>query len=349
MPKAVWRGRTRVRKLSGNRRPVTSDSDSDAPIAQRKRKASAAEGQEDSGVVKRLSFVRKAKDTAQVKKTSPAKPAESQRKKGSVTNALTQNGESKEADGESLQEPPKASENTTTPKKTGSAKKKSTPAPANKGKSTPTSANKSKRKSAQPEIPDSVDSTGIESSSHQDGDTPSAAPKSKKAKGKASMPEVTPADSHAQGSSELNDLPKPKKAKGKMVKAASTPISSPASEQSTAASKPKKKKMVISVSPGNPTKDHSEVAAVPSPKKGKRKVDRPLTSPEDQAEFSTANEENEQPTTSKRRSGTAAAAAGENNQPAVPKRQQRESVADGSDAGQSNSAAPLQAANRIGS
>ncbi|XP_077532972.1 uncharacterized protein LOC144145296 [Haemaphysalis longicornis] len=338
----------RVRKLSGNQRPVTSDSDSDVPIAQRKRKASAAEGQEDSGVVKRLSFVRKAKDTAQVKKTSPAKPAESQRKKGSVTNALTQNGESKEADGESLQEPPKASENTTTPKKTGSAKKKSTPAPANKGKSTPTSANKSKRKSAQPEIPDSVDSTGIESSSHQDGDAPSAAPKSKKAKGKASMPEVTPADSHVQGSSELNDLPKPKKAKGKMVKAAPTPISSPASEQSTPASKPKKKKMVIPVSPGNPTKDRNEVAAVPSPKKGKRKVERPVTSPEDQAEFSTANEENEQPTTSKRRSGTAAAAAGENNQPAVPKRQQRESVADGSDAGQSSSAAPLQAANRIG-
>lgn len=338
----------RVRKLSGNRRPVTSDSDSDVPIAQRKRKASAAEGQEDSTVAKRLSFVRKAKDTAQAKKTSTAKPAESQRKKGSVTNALTQNGKSKEADGESLQEPPKASENTTSPKKAGSAKKNSTPAPANKGKSTPTSPNKSKRKSAQPEVPVNVDSTGIESSSHQDGDASSAAPKSKKAKGKATRPEVTPADSQIQGSSELNDLPKPKKAKGKMVKAAPTPISSPASEQSTAASKPKKKKMVISVSPGSPTKDHSEVAAVPSPKKGKRKSDRLSAGPEDQAEFSTANEENEQPTTSKRRSGTAAAAAGENDQPAVPKRQKRESVADGSDAGQSGSTAPLQAANRIG-
>lgn len=354
----------RVRKQSGNLRPVTSDSDSDAPLAQRKRKTSAGEGS-DSTVVKRLSFVRKAKDTTQVKRTSPAKSVEAPHKKGSVTDALKQNGESQEDETEPLPElVPQDSENAATPKKAGSAKKKSTP----------TSANKSKRKSTQPEGPVSVDSTGIESSPHQDGDASSGAPKSKKAKGKASRAAVTPVDSPSQCGSELNELPKPKKAKGKTVKGVPTPVGSPTTEQPTAASKSKKGKTVLSPPPGSPTKeqptaaskskkgktvlspppgsptkDHNEVAAVPSPKKGKRKSDRALTSPKGQATLSTANEENEQPTTSKRRGiDTTSAAGEENDQQAAPKRQRREGVADGSDTGQVSSASPAQAANRVG-
>lgn len=329
----------RVRKQSGNLPPVTSDSDSDAPLAQRKRKTSAGEGS-DSTVVKRLSFVRKAKDTTQVKKTSPAKSVEAPHKKGSVTNALKQNGESQEDEAEPLPElVPEDSENVATPKKAGSAKKKSTP----------TSANKSKRKSTQPEGPVSIDSTGIESSPHQDGDASSGAPKSKKAKGKAGRAAVTPVDSPSQGGSELNEPPKAKKAKGKTVKGVPTPSGRPTSEQPTAASKSKKKKTVLSPSPGSPTKDHNEVAAVPSPKKGKRKSDKALTSPKVPATPSTANEENEQPTTSKRRGiDTTSAAGEENDQQAAPKRQRREGVADGSDTGQVSSASPAQAANRVG-
>lgn len=330
----------RVRKQSDSGRPVASDSDSDVPLAQRKRKTSASEGS-DSTVVKRISFVRKAKDTTQVKKTSPAKSVEAPRKKGSaVTNALDQNGESQE-DGEPRQElVPQASENAATPKKAGSAKKKITP----------TSANKGKKKSAQPEGPVSVDSIGMESSPQQDGDASSGAPKSKKAKGKASRAAVTPVGSPSQGGSEqLNELPKPKKAKGKTGKGVPTPISSPTSEQPTAASKAKKRKTVVSPPPGSPTKDHSEVATVPSPKKGKRKSDRAPTSPKVQAILSTPDEENEQPATPKRRAITTNSAAGEeSDQQAAPKRQRREGVADGSETSQVSSASPAQVANRVG-
>lgn len=338
----------RVRKLSGSRRPATSDSDSESPLAQGKRRTSATEGQEDATVAKRLGFGRKAKDTTQVKKTTPAKSAEAPRKKGSAASAPAQNGENEEAEGEKLQGLPQASENAGTAKKAGSAKKKSTPtSSASKSKSTPAPASKSKRKSAQPEVPVSIDSTSTDVSPPQDGEASRPAPKSKKGKGKASRATVTPVDGQSQGESAPNELPKPKQAKGKVAKAAPTPISSPASDRSTAPSKPKKGKLVISISPSRPTKDHGEVDAVPGPKEAKRKSDRALASPEARATFSTANEENERPTTSKRRSGATSAPNEENEQPTVSKRQKREGVTDGSDTGQGNNTPPREAASHV--